>query len=197
MSSGWWTRTVEPTQQPITLADAKAQTRIVGDDSNGLLQSYIASATDEAEQTLGYGLLMQTYKYALEEWYESIPLPMCRVLQSVDSVKYYDTDGTLQTLSSTYYTTDTTARPVRLVRAANQYWPSLQPDRQAAKVEITYTVGWTTPADVPERIKQGIRMRVAAFDHDRDGADMATSAQGWTRCWYDAIAHIDPCESED
>ena len=138
MSEYSWARTVEPTQSPITLADAKAQTRIVGDDSNGLIQSYIAAATDEAEQTLGYGLLTQTYRYALEEWYESIPLPMCRVLQSIDSVKYYDTDGTLQTLSSTYYTTDTTARPVRLVRAANQYWPTLQPDRKSTRLNSSH-----------------------------------------------------------
>ena len=126
-----WTRTTAPVLSAITLADAKAQTRIVDDESNGLLLSYIASATDEAEQALGYGLLTQSYKVTADDFYDVFPLPMCLVLQSIDSVKYYDADGVLQTLSSTYYTTDTVARPARLVRAADMAWPSLQADRQA------------------------------------------------------------------
>lgn len=192
-----WTRTTAPVLSAITLADAKAQTRIVDDESNGLLLSYIASATDEAEQALGYGLLTQSYKVTADDFYDVFPLPMCLVLQSIDSVKYYDADGVLQTLSSTYYTTDTVARPARLVRAADMAWPSLQADRQAYRVEINYTVGWTTAASIPERIKQGIRMRVAALDHDRDGADQATGAAGWERCWTDSIEYVDPCELED
>ena len=74
---------MEPTLEPITLAEAKAQTRITDDYSNELLLSYIRTARAEAEQHLGRGLLTQTWKLALESFADVMSLPMADVPQIV------------------------------------------------------------------------------------------------------------------
>jgi uncharacterized phiE125 gp8 family phage protein len=181
-----------PTSEPITLAEAQAQARITGPDSDTLITSYIAVARQRAEQVLAFGLFTQTWRYDLDEFDEVIPLPMARKLQSITHVKYYDVNGTLQTLAATEYELDTTRMPACLVRASDVSWPPLQADRRVGKVQITYVVGWATVADIPEIIKQGIRLYVGYLDADRDGmavkADAAQMAA--ERCWLDRMYYL-------
>lgn len=183
-----------PASEPISLDEAKAQARITDTNSDALVQGYIATARQRAEQVLGYGLFTQTWRYDLDSFDEVIPLPMALQLQSVTHVKYYDTDGTLQTLSSSYYELDTMRRPAGIVRAPDVSWPALQADRRSGRVQITYVVGWSTVASIPEVIKQGIRMYVTYLDADRDG--METQAQAAElaarRCWTDQLHHLPP-----
>ena len=186
-----------PASEPISLDEAKAQARITDTNSDALVQGYVIAARQRAEQVLGYGLLTQTWRYDLKEFDEVIPLPMALKLQSVTHVKYYDTDGTLQTLSSSYYELDTMRRPAGIVRATDVSWPALQADRRSGRVQITYVVGWSDVALIPEIIKQGIRMYVTYLDADRDG--METQAQAAQvaaeRCWSDRVYFLPPsCE---
>lgn len=183
-----YVRVTGPVQEPITLAEAKAQARILDDNSNALLLSYIKTAREEAEGTLGYGLFTQTWKLELREFADVIPLPMALQLQSVTSVQYYDLLGALQTLSSAYYLTNQTSRPTALVRAPGMSWPSVQADRLNGVVTITYVVGWTAVANIPERIKQGIRSYVTYLDLDRAGVDLQVALaarQAAENCWTD------------
>ena len=182
-----------PVIEPISLEEAKLHARITDVNSDGLLMSYVQAAREEAEAALGFGLLTQTWRYDLSFWSDVIPLPMARDLQSIVSVKYYDGDGTLQTLSSSFYSTDTAARPTALVRASNTAWPTLQADRNTGRIQITYMVGWTAPAFVPERIKQGIRLWVTFLDLNRDGLEDADRAMGAAmQCWTDRMYYVEP-----
>jgi len=191
-----YARTVEPTIFPITLDEAKRQARIYDTNSDDVLYGFIRTATQAAEDYLGYGLLTQTWRADCSEFEEVIHLPMARQLQSVSSVKYYDGDGTLQTLSSTYYEVDTMSRPARLVRAPGMQWPTLQADRRIGVVQITYVVGWTAATLIPETIRHGIRLFVSFLDTDRDGTDQQASSarQMAEACWADRMYRIDPCE---
>lgn len=184
-----WSRTTEPTAWPISLDDAKAQARVTHSDEDGLFAGYIATAVAMAEDYLGRGLLTQTWTLTLDDWSNRIWLPMAAPLQSITSVKYYDASGTLQTLSSTYYGTDSSARPACLVKAPNQTWPALQADRRSWRVEVVYVVGWSTAASVPDRIKQGIRLMVTALDANRDGTDASgdVARRAAEQCWADRI----------
>ncbi len=183
-----------PTTEPITLVEAKAQARITDTNSDTLLGTYIAAARHRAEQVLGYGLYTQTWRCDLSSFAEVIPLPMALQLQSITSVKYYDADGVLQTLSSTYYEMDTVRRPACLVRAANVSWPTLQADKRTGRVQITYVVGWTTTAAIPDIIKQGIKLYVTYLDADRDGLETqaAQAAAAAERCWLDRLYLVPP-----
>lgn len=190
-----WERLVGPLQEPITLAEAKAQARVRHDDDNALIHSYLVTAREAGELFMGRGFFTQTWRVALADFSDLLALPMAAPLQSITSVTYYDVDGTLQTLASTYYTTDTQPRPARLARAANMTWPALQSDRRAARVFVTYVVGWSAVDDIPERIKQGIRQYVAYLDADRDGMEIQAlqAEQAAQRSWSDVVYWASPC----
>jgi uncharacterized phiE125 gp8 family phage protein len=184
-----WTLVTGPAVEPISLADAKAQARITDDNSNALLSSYIATAREAAEEYLGRGLYTQTWKLSLDWFANVMPLPMAAPLASITSVKYYDEDGTLQTLATSYYDTDTVARPGAVVLKPDQSWPSVQSDRRNKRVEITYVVGWTAVSSIPEQIKQGIRLYVTYLDLDRDGMEenALKAREAAQRCWSDRV----------
>lgn len=188
-----WTRTVNPVIRPISTTEAKQQARIPSDDEIGLIQSYIDAATQAAEDYLGRGLLTQTWKLNLDRFADILWLPMAAPLQSVTSVKYYDTTGTQQTLATSVYDVDTVSRPGRILLKAGQSWPAVQGNRLANHVEVIYVVGWTTADTVPERIKQGIRCYVSYLFEDRDGLDDATRAKAAAEaCWEDRIIWREP-----
>lgn len=189
-----WVRTVNPTFEPITMDEAKRQARITDDNSNALLLSYIQTAREAAEDWLGRGIPTQTWKVTLEWFANVMPLPMAAPLQSVTSVKYYDTDGVQQTLATSYYDTDTVSRPGAVTLKPNQAWPTVQSGRYNGRVEIVYVVGWTTQALIPESIKQGIRMYVTYLDLDRDGMEEGArrAREAAERCWADRIVWTPP-----
>lgn len=189
-----WSRTVDPVEEPISIAEAQAQARIPDDESAALLSAYVQTAREEAERQLGRGLFTQTWRLDLPQFAERVQLPMAAPLQSVSTVKYYDGDGTLQTLSSTYYLVDTAAWPGEVARAPGMAWPSVQSERPRP-VQITYVVGWSDQASIPERIKQGIRMYVTYLDLDRDGMEVQAEAarRAAEACWTDAVEWGETC----
>jgi uncharacterized phiE125 gp8 family phage protein len=188
-----WARVVPPALEPITLADVKAQARITHDDADPLLTAYIQAARETAESTMNRGLLTQTWELVLDQFYEEMWLPRAHPLQAVTAITYYDADGTLQTLAPTFYTVETVSRPGRVVRAAGYAWPPLQADRLAGRVIIRYVVGWETVEDVPERIKQGIRLFVTYLDRDRDGSTLTgeSARAAAEACWDDIVTWPD------
>ncbi len=189
-----WGLTTEPVIEPITVADAKNQCAVDVPDDNGLYDSYIIAARQAAEERMARGLLTQTWTLTLPRFADQIWLPMAAPLQSVTTIKYYDTNGVQQTLATSFYTVNTLSRPGSVVRAANTTWPTVQSDLLAAAVEITYVVGWTTAALVPERIKQGCRVYIGYCDLNRDGftprADQARQAA--EACWNDIVTWKPP-----
>jgi uncharacterized phiE125 gp8 family phage protein len=189
-----WTLQTASTLSAVDVADAKAHLRITDNANDESIRQFIASATEEAEQYMGRGLLTQTWKLNLDWFANEMPLPMAAPLQSITSVKYYDTDGTQQTLSTDYYSFDTVTRPGKVVLKPGQSWPSVQSERRNGRVEIIYVVGFTTADSIPERIRQGIRQYVAYLELDRDGLEpLALNArQAAERCWSDRIAWTPP-----
>lgn len=87
-------------------------------------------------------------------------------LISVDSVKYIDVDGNLQTLASTDYKVDTVTEPARLVPAYGKNWPATRNEINA--VEVTFTCGYGAAAAVPEAIKAWIKLRLGAMYENRE-----------------------------
>jgi len=192
-----WTLVTAPVLSALSVAQAKAQAHITHTTEDALVDSYIQAATGDAEAFMARGLLTQTWKLSLEAFADVLWLPMAAPLQNdaaanpstAPIVKYYDVNGTLQTLATTVYTVDTTSRPGRIVRAPSQTWPALQGDRRSGKVEITYVVGWTAPELIPARIQQGLRLAVSACHCDRDGLEenSARARQAAEACWTDRV----------
>ena len=193
-----WSLTTAPTEEPVTLNDLKLHARISGTDSDDLLDFYRIAAREAAEAFMGRGILTQTWTLLLDAFADVISLPMAAPLQTVTWVKYYDENGTQQTLATSVYDTDTVSRPGRVVLKVDQSWPGTQSSRRNGIVEIKYIVGWTSPDLVPERIKHGIRQYATYLDLDRDGLDVraAEAKQTAERCWDDKIYWNPPCLGE-
>lgn len=189
-----WIKTVDPAVEPVSVAEAKQHARILYNTDDGVIARFIRTAREAAEDYLQRGLYTQTWQMSLAHFATIIPLPMAAPLQSVTSVQYYDGDGILQTLASSSYALDLTSRPASITRAANVEWPTLQSDRRAPRVLITYVVGWSSAAAIPERIKQGIRTYVAYLNCDREGLeeDASKALASAQACWADRVEWIEP-----
>ena len=154
-----WKRTVAPTTEPLTVAEAKRHCRGLMDitDEDSLFEQFIPGAREVAEEFTSRGFFTQTWKYVQDDFTNEMWLPRAAPVQSVTHVKYYDVNGTLQTLSTDVYRLDDVAEPARVVLKPDQSWPSVQSDRGQA-VEITYVCGWSTTAAIPASIKVGIAL---------------------------------------
>jgi uncharacterized phiE125 gp8 family phage protein len=187
-----------PELEPITEAAAVEHLNLPSFVDAAKVSEAIRGARMLAEKYMGRGLLTQTWKYAQDVFTDEIRLPMAAPLQSVTSVKYYNTSGTLTTLASSAYLVDTLSEPGRIYLAPSQVWPSLQSDRPLA-VEITYVVGWTDAGLIPGNIIDGLYLAIGdTFEH-REGtlvgtitSELPTNALG--KFAYDIVSWIEPCE---
>lgn len=154
-----------PAAYPVTLLEAKAQCRLepafTAEDS--LLNDLIASATEHAETLIeGHRQFMTaTYDLPVRAFWWNGPLYIPRPpLQSVTSVKYYATDGTLTTSTATDYIVRTPWRGLGSIeRAPNVTWPSVQCDREHPLV-VRFVAGYASAALVPKAAKQAILLLI-------------------------------------
>lgn len=169
-----WRRTLGPAEEPITVADAKSQCRIPSEvvDEDGLVLGYIKAARELGEGHTGRGWLTQTWVLTGDSWDDLAVLPMAAPLQSVSSIKYYDADDVLQTLSTSVYVVDTASLPGRVVLASGQSWPGLHGSRLSWRIEVTYVVGWTTTALIPSTLKAGMLLMVDHLWENRGGVHL-------------------------
>lgn len=160
-----------PTEEPVTLADAKAHLRLDGTDEDSLVTSLITAARQWCEGYQNRAYVTQTWDLVLDAWPRDsepdrvrIPLPP---LQSVASVKYMDADGVQATMPASDYLVDVASQPGRLVLAYGKSWPTvtLQP---AAGIEIRFTAGYGAATAVPETVKQAIKLLVGNWYENRE-----------------------------
>lgn len=150
-------RTVAPATQIITVAEAAKQ--VFGDatyDNDKLTRDIIAS-TKLAEDYCERSFINQTWQMNLEDFPSvnrynpkgAIHIPRGKV-QSITSFKYYDIDGTEQTLEAdTDYYLDSIGEVSRLVPTSTlSGWPSVEDYRPNA-ITIVWVSGYgaSLPAD--------------------------------------------------
>lgn len=177
-------QTVAPAGEPITLAEAKAWLRVDSTDEDVLIASLIQAARAYVETFTSRALITQQFELSLDGFPGSdrfasgrlsearggavvgreIVLPRPPLI-SVQSVKYYDTDGTLQTFSSAGYHVDTKAQPGRVVLDEDYDWPDIDPRPNA--VIVAYTAGYGTPSQVPQGLRTAIRFMLAHWYTNR------------------------------
>jgi uncharacterized phiE125 gp8 family phage protein len=105
-----------PTEEPLSLADAKRHAHVDHDFEDGLFQSWIKTARQQVEQDTELKLLTQTWQQLRDDFpYDEAPITIdAGPVQSVTFLKYYDFAGVLQTHAPSNYTVDVTSRPARL-----------------------------------------------------------------------------------
>jgi len=170
-----YTRTVDPTVEPVTLAEAKAHLNVTDSTDDTLIGALIQAAREHAEIFTARAFVAQTWKLLMDdfpEWELRLSKPP---LISVVSVKYYDTDNTQQTLvEGVDFTVDKNSEPGWIVPGSSG-WPGVYSDGING-VEVVYTAGYedsgaspTVLADkVPQSIKQAILLQVGHLYEHRE-----------------------------
>lgn len=170
------TETTAPAITPVTLAEAKMHLRITETTEDALVTNLIRAAVKLCQAKAKKQFITATYTFYLNEFPGSrgaIELPIAPV-SAVDSVKYYDTAGTLQTLSTDVYQSNLQAQPAYIVTKANQVWPSVAQER-VNSVEILFDAGFGDAAtDVPECYRQALLLCVGHWYEHREAVSEMT-----------------------
>jgi len=159
-----------PAEEPITLSEAKAHLRVDDSSSDALITSLIVAAREYAEKYTNRALITQTLRAYYDSFYDQNPDGVLRlprpVLQSVTSVKYIDTNGTEQTVSSSLYKVDVASVPARVVPVFGEVWPSARYEINAVYVE--YVAGYGLADVVPQDIKQAMFLHIGHMFENRE-----------------------------
>lgn len=172
-----------PTEEPITIDEAKEQIRESLGDQDTRIRSLITAARRYCETVTKRQICTATWDYRLDcfpAWEIGLPLPP---LQSITSITYVDTDGATQTFSSSKYLVDAYSEPGRVTPVWDQIWPTTRWQNNA--VTIRFVAGYGAASAVPDSIKHAIKMHVQmnydAVDEDRflKAIDRMLSPDSW------------------
>lgn len=159
-----------PTEEPVSLVEAKAHLREDSSDHDAEIGMLIAAARTHVEDITGRYWALQT----LETTFDAFPLCAINLpgpVISIDSLVYLDSNRDEQTIDSATYTVDAKGR---VSLAAGASWPSTAWDLNAVRVQ--FTVGYEDPAEVPAPIKAAILLLVGHWYANKEAVVIGKTA---------------------
>ena len=185
-----------PAITPITLAEVKDQLRVEHTDDDSILTRLIAVAVAYTDVTGALGHAMITQKWG--QWIAANPPSAVKLIlgpsQAVTAVKYYDTDGTLQTATLTDFEVTGTEFATYIGPKTGFSWPVT--DQRSDAIRIEYTIGYgDSTTDVPETLRHAMMMLIAHWYDNRENELIGTISKNipfgfdsligmHRRCWY-------------
>ena len=158
------------TLTPVTLTEAKDHLKVTGTDSDTLIQTYLNAAIKRVEDYRQSVVMSSEWELYAKTWPLSFNLQKHPVT-AINSVKYYDDDNTLQTVSSTNYRLQDFRVPCRLEFDSNFTEPSLY-DREYPIV-VNFQAGFTYAASSSYAlIKQVVFLELGTY-HEIRQTEMA------------------------
>jgi len=152
-----------PTDEPITLAEAKANLRVIGTDEDSDIERMIRTARQMAEERLNRALMPQVLAFGADGFCGALKVPRPPLVE-IDSIKYIDADGAEQTVPAGYLV-DEFVDPPMITPAYGTPWPTSR--TQAGAVVVQYQAGYADAASVPEPIRQWMLLAINAFYEHR------------------------------
>lgn len=165
-----------PAVEPLTLAQMRTFLYLSTQGSPGTnpqddyVTALILGSRKRAESDLRRALITQTWDifYDCFPWDDIIPVPL-PPLQSVTTIKYFDVDGTEQTLSDSTYLVDSDSQPARITPTEGNSWPSIQVRTNAVTVRIVTGYG-DASTDVPGDILTALKIALGHWFENRQEA---------------------------
>lgn len=148
-----------PAATPVSISEAKDHERIDETAEDTLIDGLIGAATQYVQTASGRQLITATFKYRIDRFPMVIILPRAPVL-SVTSIKYNDSNGDVQTLAASKYTTDLNRLPSRIVPAFGDTWPNTQGHIDDVTVEFVAGYG-TNGSDVAAHLRAAVMQLTA------------------------------------
>lgn len=174
----------EPSTEPVSVAELKLHARIEHSEDDVLLASIITAARREAEEIhLNKLLINQTCVDYFDGFAGEMELFWAPVAtDGVASVRYLDSAGTWQTVSSSVYDISRQSGACIIRPAYGQSWPTPRDSNNC--VEITYTAGYGPAASsVPAAIRLWIKVRATWLYENKDGS------QPWHKAIDSLLGH--------
>lgn len=190
-----------PAAEPLTLDEAKLHLREDGTDQDDLIEALITATRMHAERRCRRSLVQQTLELTLPSFpcdTDVILLPRPPLI-SVESVKYVDFAGNLQTVAAADYQVDTYSEPGKVKPVYLKWWQPTRNDFNA--VQVRYIAGYAPQqgspqplnylsANVPEGIKQWMRVRIAQLYEHREAVVVGTIIASLPDSFVDGL--LDP-----
>lgn len=169
-----------PSVEPVSAADLRAYLRLDDTSQDTMLAGIISGVRAAVEIDLGRTLITTHYYLDFDEFPCVIELARPPV-QSVTSITYTDTDGTVQTLSTSLYRTDLTSLYPRIIPVYGEVFPATLNTTNAMRVE--YKAGYGDAAtNVPQAIREAIKMLAAdIFEHSEASVELNLSENRQTK----------------
>jgi len=174
-----------PAEEPVTLAEAKAQCKVEHSDDDALLAIFIQSAREAAEHITGRAFITQTWELVLDAFPAAEIELQKPYVQSITSVKYLDVNGAEQTISSVNYALDADTSPGWVLPAVDYVWPDTQD--AANTVRVRFVAGYGAAAAVPARVKRWMLMQIAAAYRNREAFATGITATDLPNRFVDAL----------
>lgn len=153
--------TVAPTDEPLTLADAKTHCRVDGTDSDSELGAMVSAARVFAEDYCGVKLGAQTVVLRCSSFCDFVDLPIAPVT-SISSITYLDTDGVEQTLSTSVYEGVLIGLEPSIRLKINQSWPAVRCASDA--IRVTVAAGYS---EVPAPVQHAMLLMIGNWFDSR------------------------------
>lgn len=131
--------TVNPTVEPITLADLKVQLGITDSNSDVVLTRRITEARKWAEGHTKRSIMPQTHERRIDAFADKIQLPFPPVTGIV-AVEYVNDAGALTTIDAADYVLDSTQDMPFVRPAYSKSWPT--PRDESSAVRVRYAAGY-------------------------------------------------------
>lgn len=176
------TQTAPPSEEPLTLAEAKSHLRVDTADDDALIAALIAAARAEFEEQTFRQLVTATWQMRLDRFppgQNALVIPRAP-LQAISAITYTDTAGATQTLGAVNYAAEIDREPGLVRLAYGQSWPATRAQPNA--VSVTFTAGYGAAAAVDELIKEALKLAIGAMYEFREdflsGATIAKLPKG-------------------
>jgi len=157
-----------PSVEPVTTTDQKNWMRIDTSDEDTLIGSLAAAARAYVEMATSRQCITASWVLKLKNFPAGdIVLPIFP-LQSITSIKYYDSNGAEQTWSSALYDVDTAMEPGRVRPVSGADYPS-DVRVYTDDIESTFVSGdGDAASDVPDGVLSAIKILAANWFENRE-----------------------------
>jgi uncharacterized phiE125 gp8 family phage protein len=170
-----------PATTPVTLDEAKAHLRVVDDDEDAIIATYIQAATGSTEAFLGRALIDQTWDLVLDAFptdtmHLEIKVPKPPLIE-VTQIAYDDGNGDEQIIPSGNYYVDAVSEFGWVVPQGGLSWPTTIDAINSVRVRFRagYLDTNSPPGNaVPGDIKSAVLLTIGSFYEQRESMVVGT-----------------------
>jgi uncharacterized phiE125 gp8 family phage protein len=155
---------IAPEAEPLSLAEARNFLRVDINDDDDLISALVSSARIHVEAETRRALITQTWRLVRDAWPDEGRMPVLPApLRAVSAARVYDAQNATHTVDPQSFVVDTAGAALTFAS-----WALMTPGRPFAGIEIDVECGYgDTASDVPEPLRQAIRLLVAHWYENR------------------------------